>query len=141
MEDKKEGESRGKDLMIYLTKDQLIEINRNVVMLSNDPHGVLNEANLSHLLDALPIKYINHSDSDVLKASFLLDYLANKGHVFIEGNKRTAETATITFLHLNNHFFEEQNQEKLSDFVLRVARNQESLTSIFKWLKQRINAL
>lgn len=77
----------------------------------------------------------------MLKAAFLLDYLANKGHVFIEGNKRTAETATIAFLGLNSLIFMERDQTELSQFILSVARAEKSLKTIGKWLKQRIKIL
>lgn len=122
----------------YLSKEELVAINQRVLKLSGDPHGVMNEANLIHLVDAVQLKYNDQEESILFKAAFILDYLANKGHVFIEGNKRTAETSTITFLRLNGFFFEEQNQDELANFVLKVAKNQESLTGISKWLKQRI---
>jgi len=125
----------------YLSKDELASINREVVKISGDPHGVMNDANLTHLIEAICFKYEGDADAIVLKAAFLLDYLANKGHVFIEGNKRTATTATITFLSLNGLIFVEQDQAELTGFILSVARNEKSLTQIAKWLKQRIKSV
>ena len=122
----------------YLSYDELVRINREVVGISGDPHGVMIESNLFHLLDTVELKYDDRADAVLLKAAFMLDYLANKGHVFIEGNKRTAETATILFLRMNGFLFEERDQKNLTAYVLKVARNEESLTSVFKWLKQRI---
>jgi len=122
----------------YLTAEEIIAINKEVVKISGDPHGVMNEGNLKHVVDAISFKYEGEPEALVLKAAFLLDYLANKGHVFIEGNKRTAQTATITFLNLNAMIFFEQNQKELSSFVLSVAKAEKSLAAITKWLKERI---
>lgn len=124
-----------------LSKEEVIAINLRVLKLSEDPHGVMNEANLTHLIEGMNLKYDGHADELILKAAFILDYLANKGHIFIEGNKRTAETATITFLRLNGFFFKEQKQDDLADFILKVAKNEVSLTAAARWLSQRIKRI
>ncbi len=118
--------------------EEVVAINQEVIQISGDPHGVMNEANLSHLVEGMHLKYNGHADELILKAAFILDYVANKGHIFIEGNKRTAETSTVTFLRMNGLFFEEKDQKALVDFVLRVAQGRESLTSVTKWLKERV---
>ena len=127
-------------MITYLSKEAFIAINQRAVQISNDPHGVLSAGNLSHLVDAVQFKYTNQENETLLKAAFILDYIANKGHIFIEGNKRTAETATLTFLKMNGLIFEEKNQDELADFVLSVARNEKSLTVIVNWLKERIKS-
>ncbi len=125
-------------MLNYLNKEEIIAINQEVVKIASDPHGVMNEANLTHLIEGMHLKYNQNEDALILKAAFILDYLANKGHIFIEGNKRTAETTTITFLRLNGLFFEERDQKELVNFVLQVAQGKESLTSVAKWLKERV---
>ncbi len=115
----------------YIGRDELITINKEVVRISGDPHGVLSDANLDHVIGALRFKYENDADAVLLKAAFLLDYVANKGHIFIEGNK----------LGLNSMVFTEANQEQLAGFVLSVARNEQSLKGIAAWLKQRIKRI
>lgn len=125
----------------YLGKEDIIAINKEVVKLSGDPHGVINEANLGHAIEAVKLKYNDadaQQDKIVLKAAFLLQQLANKAHAFIEGNKRTAETATIAFLNVNGAHFEELDQQAMAEFILSVARNEQSLTLTAKWLKNRI---
>lgn len=122
----------------YLTKLELSSINAEVVTISNDPYGILNEANLVHIVDVLQFKYSEMPDEVLLKAAYLLDYIANKGHIFIEGNKRTAETATIAFLHINGLHFVEEDQKQLTEFILTVAQNKKSLTTIAAWLRERV---
>lgn len=121
----------------YLDKERITAINKEATRASGDPHGIISEGNLNHL-DSVKDKYNDADDSIILKAAFLLDYIANKGHIFIEGNKRTAETATIAFLGINGLEFEENDQDDLANFVLSVARNERSTTAIAKWLKQRV---
>ena len=67
-----------------------------------------------------------------------LDMLANKGHVFAEGNKRTAITSTIAFLELNDYVIDTENQDEVVEFILEVAKGNSSLRNTKKWLEQRI---
>ncbi len=122
----------------YLSKEEIIAINKKVVLISNDPHGVINEANLEYLIESIKYKYNSHEEELLLKAAFLLHFLANKAHAFIEGNKRTSITCLLDFLERNNLVFKEANQEKLADFVLQVASNKISMTKIMIWLKERV---
>ncbi len=130
----------------FLSKEEIIDINRKVTKLSRDPFGVQNLANLDHLAIAMEYKY-NDKDEDqkiVLKASFMLDFIANKGHIFIEGNKRTAITATLTFLEINGFMLSDydkgtdKRESVLVKFVLEVAKGEHSVSSISRWLNQRI---
>lgn len=60
-----------------------------------------------------------------LKAAALLHGLA-KNHGFIDGNKRTAWIATVTFLYLNGFEVVVADQDDVVDLVLRVARAETS---------------
>lgn len=60
-----------------LTKEKFVTINKTVVKLSGDPHGVMNEGNLQHLEQALALKYSEDPDKIILKAAFLRG--SNKG--------------------------------------------------------------
>ena len=126
--------------MNYLSKEAIIEINRKVTALSSDPFGVQNLANLEYLVSAVQYKYNDKPIADqlVLKAAFILDLIANKGHVFIEGNKRTAITSTLTFLEDNDIILSDLEQKELVKFVLSVASGNESISSASKWLSERI---
>ncbi|MFH0835919.1 MAG: type II toxin-antitoxin system death-on-curing family toxin [Candidatus Micrarchaeota archaeon] len=124
--------------MNYLTVEQIIETNKAVTGLSNDPFAVFHPANLEHIVEAVRYKYENNPDAVLLKAAYLLDALANKGHVFAEGNKRTAVTATFTFLEQNGCELEPKDEDEVFYFVLEVAQNKHSLNGIKAWLQQRV---
>ncbi len=64
--------------------------------------------------------------------------MTNTAHIFIEGNKRTAITTTLTFLEYNNVMLNELEEKELVEFVLSVASGKESITSAAKWLRERI---
>ena len=124
----------------YLTTNQIILINRWAVEKSGDPFVLENESSLEHLDEAIKYKYADKvfEESLVLKAAFILDMIANKGHIFVEGNKRTAITSTIAFLDLNGYRIDTSNQDELVAFVRKVARGELSLRAISKWLQDRI---
>lgn len=126
--------------MKYLTKTMLITVNQFAVSLSKDPFVVLNEANLDYLISAIEYKYGDKEEKEqlVLKAAFMLDFIANKAHMFTEGNKRTAISATLLFLALNNTVIKEIGNGELVAFTLSVASGKESVSGIAKWLRERI---
>lgn len=40
----------------YLTIEEITAINKEVVKISGDPHGVMNEGNLNHVVDSIKFK-------------------------------------------------------------------------------------
>ncbi len=125
----------------YPALHKWIRTNEEAVAISGDPHGVLNTANLEYLWAGLQNKYNDHPQPVIAKAAFLLDYLANKGHVFIEGNKRTALAATAAFLQMNGFRLEESESEATAQFVLEVAQGSKSLNQIQKWSRQKVKSM
>ena len=125
--------------IIYPSKELIIQLNKSMVAISNDPFVLQNEANLEHIVEAVKFKFERKSfyDKMILKASYLLEMLACKAHAFAEGNKRTALSVTIAFLEANNVLFQEENQEELSRFILDVASGKLNAKKISKWLQKR----
>ncbi|MFH0713402.1 MAG: type II toxin-antitoxin system death-on-curing family toxin [Candidatus Micrarchaeota archaeon] len=126
--------------MNYLTKRVIIAANQFAVSLSKDPFVILNEANLDYLISSVQYKYSDKDGEEqlVLKAAFMFDFMANKGHMFAEGNKRTAVSSTLLFLAMNDAALVEIDEGELLNFVLLVASGQQSISSVARWLKQRI---
>jgi death-on-curing protein len=124
--------------MEYLTAERVIKVNKEVTSTSGDPFAVENQGNLEHLIEAIKYKYEGKKDAVLLKAAFMLDMLANKGHIFVEGNKRTAVTSTIAFLDLNGYVTDTSDQKAVMDFVLKVASGKASLREIATWLNGRV---
>lgn len=127
-------------LIEYPDRNLIVRTNQEAVAINDNPHGVLNSANLDYLLEGIRNKHNFHPEPVIAKAAFMLDYIANKGHIFIEGNKRTATAATITFLRLNGYRWIETEPADLVPYVLEVAQGTVSLNQIQKWLKERIKS-
>lgn len=125
--------------MEYLSEADITEINRKATLRAGNPFVVSNPASLSHLVSAVRYKYRDKPDDEAvwLKAAFLLEFLAGRGHVFVDGNKRTAITATAAFLSRNGLFLDAQNEE-VPRFVLSVACGGRTLSEIVRWLQERV---
>jgi len=68
------------------------------------------------------------------KAAALLDSLI-RNHPFLDGNKRTAITATVLFLRLNGHSFVVDNEEMVR-FTLECAQSRVKLDGITTWMEK-----
>ncbi len=81
--------------------------------------------------------YQPESDLAALAAAYLCGFAQKQG--FVDGNKRTALAATLTFLRLNGHEVNVSKAELLA-FVLAIARNELHQPTATKWLRERITA-
>ncbi len=101
---------------------------------------MIQPANLSFAVDGLKTKYNDKpfEEAVLLKAAFLLDALANKGHAFADGNKRTALSTTLSFLEANNLVIDSSNYDDILEFILSVARGEKSLNAIVRWLRKKV---
>jgi death-on-curing protein len=124
----------------YPASADIIAINRKATKESGDPFVILHAGTLDYLLSAVRYKYNDKpfEEAVLLKAAHLLDLLANKGHVFIEGNKRTAISVTVSFLKENGLGLDTADQKALADFVLAVAQGNKTLGDSYRWLKERV---
>ena len=62
------------------------------------------------LASAIMRPQLGYYDSLIEEAAALLESLANN-HPFVDGNKRTAVAVTDTFLRLNGHYIDCDNEE------------------------------
>jgi death-on-curing protein len=70
----------------------------------------------------------------MLKAAALIDSLV-RNHPFVDGNKRTAITASALFLRLNGYLLQVENREMVL-FALACAQSQLSLVEIAEWFRK-----
>ena len=131
-------EQHGK--LVYPTVEEITETNREAALEERNPHAVIQPANLRFAVDGLKDKYNDKpfEQAVILKAAFLLDALANKGHAFADANKRTALSTTLSFLQYNGFEMDTSNRPEIIAFILPVARGEKSLTAIAKWITKRV---
>lgn len=119
-----------------------MQTNKGLVFLYSQSHAVQQEANLDHVLDRMQHYGENIAGSrekTLKKAAYLLYHLAYDAHVFADGNKRTALTSTLFFLHHNGLGFpsetdSKEKQEEIAGFMKDTAEGKKSLSAVYRWL-------
>lgn len=125
----------------YLTKTQLIEINRYAVeMVNGTTYGVLSDSSLEMIVEQ-PQQIVFGQElypSIWIKAAFILQKIAKK-HAFRDGNKRTAIQASLYFLNINGYqLINDDVINQSADFVLSVTNSpdtEDTMLEIAKWLE------
>lgn len=125
----------------YLTKTQLIEINRYAVkMVNGTTYGVLSDSSLEMIIEQ-PQQIVFGQElypSIWLKAAFILQKIAKK-QAFRDGNKRTAIQASLYFLNINGYqLINDAVINQSADFVLSVTNSPDTevtMLEISKWLE------
>ncbi len=62
-------------------------------------------------------------------------YHIARNHPFVDGNKRTALDAALTFLHLNGHVIREDASDELVEMMVRIAEGQLSKQEVASLLR------
>ena len=124
-----------------MTLEQILVIHEDQIERYGGSHGVRNLA----LIESAVFRpqtsfagkelYVTIFDK---AASLLHSVLLN--HAFVDGNKRTAMVATITFLELNGYFLE-VSQKELVHFALKVENKKISIEKIANWLKKHVKKI
>jgi death-on-curing protein len=120
----------------YLTAEQALFIHSRIIHETGGAHGV-RDIGLFQSAMARPHATFDgrelYPDLFSKAAAFMASLARN--HAFLDGNKRTAITATGIFLSMNNRRLE-ASQKELVQFVLEVAVGNISDREAAKWLKK-----
>lgn len=74
---------------------------------------------------ARPINKWHYSDErDVVRLGAALAAGIAKNHAFLEGNKRTGQTACLTFIELNGYEWTYEDDEELGEALVRVVKGE-----------------
>jgi len=125
-------------MFAYLEKEEVIETNRKITFFYEQTHFVIADANLEHYLESVKHYAEDIEDAEdrlFKKAAYLLYHLTYDAHVFTDGNKRTALSATAAFLELNQHVFDIKNDEEMAKIMKDTAEGKNSVSFVFRWLK------
>lgn len=119
----------------YLTPEQVLFLHSRLITETGGGQGI---RDLGMLLSALGRPQAAFDEKDLYpdlfsKAAALMDSLV-RNHPFVDGNKRTAITATVLFLRLNGYQLDVENTEMVR-FTLACAQSQVSLVEIADWFK------
>jgi len=114
--------------MIYLTKDQIISINKDMIMSFGGAYyegicNIKNDNSFGYILSApnQEIFGVERYPSIFDKAAAYLFYII-KDHIFCDGNKRTGMLAAFTFLDINGiEIREDINISRIVNYAERIA--------------------
>ena len=120
----------------YLTPEQVLFLHSRLISVIGGGHGV---RDLGMLLSALGKPQATFDEKELypdimMKAAALMDSLV-RNHPFMDGNKRTAITASAMFLRMNGYLLIVENIE-LVHFTLACAQSQLSLEKIAEWFRK-----
>jgi death-on-curing protein len=120
----------------YLTPEQMLFLHSRLISTIGGGHGV---RDIGMLLSALGRTQATFDGKELypdimLKAAALIDSLV-RNHPFVDGNKRTAITASALFLRLNGYLLQVENREMVL-FALACAQSQLSLVEIAEWFRK-----
>jgi len=122
--------------MNYLTEQEILVIHSEIIDITGGSHGVRDIGLLISITNKPKMKFGGKVLYKTIfdKAATYLESLINF-HVFIDGNKRTAITATARFLHKNGYELKVKNK-KMELFVLSIIKKKPELNEISKWIKK-----
>ena len=89
------------------------------------------------LESALLRPQIGYYDGLIQEAAALMESLANN-HPFLDGNKRVAFFATDTFLRINGHYIDCDDEEAYAFFMELFDTNSFRFTELEQWLVEHV---
>lgn len=120
----------------YLTPVQVLFLHSRLI---DETGGIHSVRDLGMLLSAVARPQAQFEGKELYpelfdKAAALMDSLV-RNHPFMDGNKRTAITATAIFLQLNGYRLAAENAEVVR-FVMACAQGKMAIGEIADWLRQ-----
>ena len=98
--------------------------------------GILDEGALA---SALMRPQLGYYDSLIQEAAALMESLANN-HPFVDGNKRVAFFVTDTFLRMNGHFIDCDNDEAYAFFIRLFETSSFRFAALELWLEEKVKS-
>lgn len=120
----------------YLSADDIKHFNATILgaNLVRDEHGLQSAA-------ARPQMVAYYQGADIaLQAAILIEGIVIS-HPFVDGNKRTAVVASITFLRINGigiHFRQSAAQDEFGLQILALVAHQISTDQLAHWIRQHL---
>jgi len=90
--------------VIYLTKEEIQNINKKYMRESNETHHITSEGNLEEAINGPKKYFMGHElNATIGEKVFVIANSIARGHAFGEGNKRTATECVEIFLKKNGY--------------------------------------
>jgi death on curing protein len=126
------------DLM-WLTSRDLIQVHDDILSSSGGLPGLRSLGAVDSMLQRVKNVPYYEDQKDVVRLAGILGFSIVEGHVFNDGNKRTALIAVDMFLDLNGHETFALPLE-FADRLIAIANRTLSLSQFSDWLRTRTRA-
>ena len=113
---------------------QVIAMHAELIKTFGGMYGIRDQAALE---SALLRPQIGYYDGLIQEAAALMESLANN-HPFVDGNKRVAFFATDTFLRINGHYIDCDDEEAYAFFMELFETNSFRFTELEQWLDEHV---
>lgn len=121
----------------FPTIEEVIAMHNALISAFGGSLGILDEGALAA---ALMRPQLGYYDGLIQEAAALMESLANN-HAFVDGNKRVAFFVTDTFLRMNGHFINCDNDEAYAFFMRMFEASSFRFTELNSWLKEKVEPL
>ena len=121
----------------FPTIEEVIAMHNALISAFGGSLGLRDEGALA---SALMRPQLGYYDGLIQEAAALMESLANN-HAFVDGNKRVAFFATDTFLRMNGHFINCDNDEAYAFFMRMFEASSFRFTELNLWLEEKVEPL
>ena len=118
----------------FPTIEEVIAMHNALISAFGGSPGLRDEGALA---SALMRPQLGYYDGLIQEAAALMESLANN-HAFVDGNKRVAFFVTDTFLRMNGHFINCDNDEAYAFFMRLFETGSFRFTELNSWLEERV---
>ena len=121
----------------FPTIEEVIAMHNALISAFGGSLGLRDEGALA---SALMRPQLGYYDGLIQEAAALMESLANN-HAFVDGNKRVAFFVTDTFLRMNGHFINCDNDEAYAFFMRMFEASSFRFTELNSWLGEKVEPL
>ena len=121
----------------FPTIEEVIAMHDALISAFGGSSGLRDEGALA---SALMRPQLGYYDGLIQEAAALMESLANN-HAFVDGNKRVAFFVTDTFLRMNGHFINCDNDEAYAFFMRMFETSSFQFTELNSWLEEKVEPL
>ena len=122
--------------MFYLTKAEVLYIQRRIIDEIGGSHGLRDEGLLESALAAAENRS-DYENADLATCAATYAYHLSQAHAFIDGNKRIAAATAEIFLNMNGARLACSNDE-LVDFFLSLAAGEKTREDVEQFIARWI---
>jgi death on curing protein len=125
------------DKIKTLTLEEVVKIHDEILKNSGGLAGICLDKSLESALKRAETYSFYEEVDDLFEIAAIYCISVAQGHLFNDGNKRTAFSILYNFLELNGYELEASSAD-IVDIMLKIAEKKITKNNIVKWIKKNI---